>query len=119
MHDRIDGSMRSETCAKTVCSKVFGVCSRTLVSNHVHDPSSTGYRILEWSNLILECAGCNIYRGVGGWKSGVLCSTFSIHLTTYFYRLRPRPATPRAPTPRGCVRGGGGVREWGERGEEG
>ena len=41
-------SMRSETCAKTVCSEVFGIFSRTLVTNQVPDPSSTGYWFLEY-----------------------------------------------------------------------
>jgi hypothetical protein len=41
-------SMRSETCVKTICSKVFWIFSRTLVSNQVPDPLSTGYRILEY-----------------------------------------------------------------------
>jgi hypothetical protein len=41
-------SMRSETCAKTVCSEVFGIFSRTLVAKQVPDPSSTGYWILEY-----------------------------------------------------------------------
>ena len=41
-------SMSSETCAKTVCSEVFGIFSRTLLTKQVPDPSSTGHRILEY-----------------------------------------------------------------------
>jgi hypothetical protein len=41
-------TMRSETCAKTVCSEVFGIFSRTLLTKQVPDPSSTGHRILEY-----------------------------------------------------------------------
>jgi hypothetical protein len=41
-------SMRYETGAKTVCSEVFGIFSRALPTKQVPDPSSTGYRILEY-----------------------------------------------------------------------
>jgi hypothetical protein len=41
-------SMRSETFAKTVCSEVFGIFSKTLVNNQVRDKIRYGtleYRV--------------------------------------------------------------------------